>query len=45
MTRAIGAAEAQVPYKHKVSGSNPLSPTRNTRDLKIQVSFLLQAGN
>ena len=24
---AIGAAGAQVPYKHKVGGSNPSSPT------------------
>ncbi len=29
--RAIGAAGAQVPYKHKVRGSNPLSPTMNPR--------------
>ena len=27
-TRAIGAVVAQVPYKHKVTGSNPVSPTR-----------------
>lgn len=26
-SRAIGAAGAQVPYKHKVGGSNPSSPT------------------
>lgn len=29
--RAIGAAGAQVPYKHKVGGSNPSSPTTNFR--------------
>ena len=28
-TRAIGAAGAQVPYKDKVGGSNPSSPTMN----------------
>ena len=27
--RAIGAAGAQVPYKHKAGGSNPSSPTIN----------------
>ncbi len=30
-TRAIGAAGAQVLYTHKVSGSNPLSPTKSKR--------------
>ncbi len=28
--RAIGAAGAQVPYKHKAGGSNPSSPTTNS---------------
>ena len=29
--RAIGAAGAQVPYKHKAGGSNPSSPTTNSK--------------
>ena len=29
--RAIGAVVAQVPYKHKVTGSNPVSPTRKVQ--------------
>ena len=29
--RAIGAAGAQVPYKHKAGGSNPSSPTINSK--------------
>ena len=28
--RSSGAAGAQVPYKHKVVGSNPISTTRKT---------------
>ena len=28
---AIGAAGAQVPYKHKGTGSNPVSPTMNVK--------------
>ncbi len=30
-TRSVGAAGAQVPYKHKVIGSNPIPTTIHTR--------------
>lgn len=36
---AIGAAGAQVPYKHKVGGSNPSSPTRIFRPGACRLAF------
>lgn len=36
---AIGAAGAQVPYKHKVGGSNPSSPTRIFRPGVCRLAF------
>lgn len=35
-SRAIGAAGAQVPYKHKVGGSNPSSPTIENKGCQWQ---------
>lgn len=37
--RAIGAAGAQLPYKQKVTGSNPVSPTMKLRT-RLRLVFL-----
>lgn len=44
--RAIGAAGAQVPYKDKVGGSNPSSPTSETAGHRVvlPVAFFLFPG-
>ena len=43
---AIGAAGAQVPYKHKAGGSNPSSPTMNSQTrLQRLVFFFLSPAN
>ena len=39
--RAIGAVVAQVPYKHKVTSSNLVSPTRKHEVGGVKLSDLL----
>ena len=41
--RAIGAAGAQLPYKQKVTGSNPVSPTMKFKT-RLRLVFLFAFG-
>ena len=43
--RPVGAAGAQVPYKHKVTGSNPVPATIETAGQTFSSDLFLFQGN